>query len=314
MHAGMQSSIHPALVAATTKSELEFWAVVSQLTISDLFPTVIVPVTLDRRCSVGDALQKMREHNIRALPIVDYVTKEDFIGMVDVADISSFIASDYKEVNGDGKNQGLLERNVLEIMNKSRRDPLVPYFKGSPLGALIQLMASGVHRCPLVDERGNFVSIISQSDLLGFMWSHRAHWHQLGATPCKELHGILGQVKTVHESYVALDCFRKLNDEQVSALAIVQDGILVATFSATDVLRLRKENFALLNEPVSKLLHTEEAWPVTLDDTATLVDATKVLLEEQLHRVWLLGTAGVPVGLVSTTDVCSQFLTLLSDL
>jgi CBS domain-containing protein len=306
-----------SLAAATALTdERAFWAAVSRLSVAELFPTRNVPVTLSHKGSVGEALQAMREHNVRALPVVQDHNGREFIGMIDVADIAVFFSDSVSSLGEDRDRdllRSLLDQGVASIMNASRRDPLVPYYSGSPFGAFLKLLASGIHRCPVVDDRGRFVSILSQSDVLEFLWNHRAHWKSLGDFPCDSFpeKRFFDRVRTVHESYIAVDCFRKLKDENISALALIQDGALVGTLSATDVLRIRRENIDLLLQPVQRLLHSEEAWPVTLLPSATLHDAAKELLEQRLHRVWLVSEdGGAPVGLLSMTDICGVILEL----
>lgn len=99
----------------------------------------------------------------------------------------------------DEVSASLLQRSVLSISNLSQRDPLVPFYVGSPLSALMRIFASGVHRCPLVNERGQFVSMVAQRDVLALFWTLRSHWESLGATACRDVSPLIGRVKSVHE-------------------------------------------------------------------------------------------------------------------
>jgi CBS domain-containing protein len=98
----------------------------------------------------------------------------------------------------------------------------------------------------------------------------------------------------------------------VSALAICNKaGELVDNISATDLRGLERDDIPNILEPVGHffLSHgiqrkptiTTPLWDTTLEECLTL------LVKNNVHRVWIVGHAKNPVGVVSLTDICGVF-------
>ena len=109
----------------------------------ELFPTLNVPVTLERKSTVGQALQRMRDHNVRALPIVAD-NKIEFVGMVDVADIAAYFAAAAAK-DGEEVPPQILDANVTDIMSALLLFPSTPpssFLSHHLLLSLLRLIAA----------------------------------------------------------------------------------------------------------------------------------------------------------------------------
>lgn len=108
------------------------------------------------------------------------------------------------------------------------------------------------------------------------------------------------------------DAFRLLGDEYVTALPIVdkESGKLLANMSASDLRGLTVPKLRFLNETVETFLTAQMGGiraPVSVKSSATLAQVIQLVVENNIHRVWLTDDKEKPVGVVTLTDIISVF-------
>jgi len=199
------------------------------------------------------------------------------------------------------------ETSISHVINYSKKDPFVPLYQVGPFSALLHILSSGVHRCPIVNDQGHIVGVISQIDVLNFLADKcdDIGWHlgELGRSSLVEL-GMLGTVHVVKETETVLECLETLAKYKVSAVPLVNEGQVVGTFSISDVRKITSQSD--LESMVSKFMGTSFSWPVMAETTTTFIDTVKRLNSEFLHRIWIVGDKNEPKGVVSLTDVMKQ--------
>lgn len=98
----------------------------------------------------------------------------------------------------------------------------------------------------------------------------------------------------------------------VSAVALVNaEGKLTGNFSATDLKGLYDETMPSLLDTAQDYL--EKFSPSSLKPTCiraetTVADAVKTMVEDKVHRLWVIDADFKPVGVVSMTDLNSLFV------
>lgn len=114
----------------------------------------------------------------------------------------------------------------------------------------------GVHRVPVVNEKGEVVNILSQSSLITFLNHSCANLAEFKST-LKELHLGSKPVISVHKDVPAIEAFRLMDKKKISGVAVVDtDGKLVGNTSASDLkLFLKTPSIDLLNMPIMQFLN-----------------------------------------------------------
>ncbi|KAJ3294666.1 hypothetical protein HDU79_010624 [Rhizoclosmatium sp. JEL0117] len=131
-------------------------------------------------------------------------------------------------------------------------------------------------------------------------------------------------VVTVPASYTALNAFRVMYLNRVSAVAVVSDngGQIVANLSATDLkgMTADMESLESLLMPVFEFLETKSKSrgvdQIKADQLRcvgkgqVLETAIEVLKADQIHRVWIQDEEEKPVGVLTMGDILSFFVPL----
>lgn len=110
----------------------------------------------------------------------------------------------------------------------------------------------------------------------------------------------------VEESASIAEGERLLRDHRVTGLPVIDaEGRLVGVFSQTDVLFLKDQS--VLDLIRGRLAHTRVgdvmSHPaVTVDAFATVEDAGRVMLDQDVHRVVATDADGKPIGVLSAMD------------
>jgi CBS domain-containing protein len=110
----------------------------------------------------------------------------------------------------------------------------------------------------------------------------------------------------VQESATVAEGERLLRDHRVTGLPVIDaEGRLVGVFSQTDVLFLREESVLDLvrGGPEHASVGDVMSHPaVTVDAFATVEEAGRVMLDQDVHRVVATDAAGRPIGVLSAMD------------
>jgi acetoin utilization protein AcuB len=120
------------------------------------------PITITRDTSLDDALRLMREKNVRRLPVLD--KKGRLVGIVSDKDL--YLASPSSATSLDMfELRYLLSRLTMDrIMSK----PVITVTPSTPLEEAGRIMRDKkIGGLPVVDDDGNLVGMITESDLFG---------------------------------------------------------------------------------------------------------------------------------------------------
>jgi len=142
--------------------------------------TTLVTAQVDE--CIRDVLTRMRQANLRMLPILD--ANQTVAGVVSTFSILSHVVPDYI-VSGDldqisyAPDMGVLHKHYCELADKSvatvmESAPLLVHKGESLLSVSASLLSSGKHEYALVvDDAQHLLGIISSGDLLAFLNSSK---------------------------------------------------------------------------------------------------------------------------------------------
>jgi CBS domain-containing protein len=113
------------------------------------------------------------------------------------------------------------------------------------------------------------------------------------------------------ESETALEGYNRMASKKIHALPIVDNaGLVVATLSASDLRGLSRDTVEKVKLPVTEFLKVtaplakkRDGEPVSITPDDTLMDALTLMVEKNVHRVWILNSMLRPVGCISQSDI-----------
>jgi CBS domain-containing protein len=117
---------------------------------------------------------------------------------------------------------------------------------------------------------------------------------------------------TVPETFTALDAMQKMYHSKVNAVAVVDgEGRLLANLSNTDVRYLTQDRLSSIFLPVclflSEVQGKKPAKPIAVHVSSTLGEVMLKVITARVKGVWLVDSNCVPVGVVTLTDIISEF-------
>jgi len=129
-----------------------------------------------------DAFKKLIANSILSAPVLDINTGK-FTGFLDIRDLVSFVVfidDDQKSDVPNNLNDILIKGSKLlkvplegvTCTYLSRRNSFIPVQTTDNLLKVCEILAKGVHRVPVVNEKGEVTNIISQSSVMGFLNKH----------------------------------------------------------------------------------------------------------------------------------------------
>jgi len=102
------------------------------------------------------------------------------------------------------------------------------------------------------------------------------------------------------------DAEELFRQHRITGLPVVgADGRLVGVISLTDLLYLAVPSLQALIRHHERGIRVGEVMstpPVTIDSTATLREAARLMNDDRLHRLVAVNAAGQPIGVISAMD------------
>ena len=160
-----------------------------------------------------------------------------------------------------------------------------------------------------VEDSGKLINICSQMDVLRWLNNDP---ERMGPDGRKTLQGLQlhrKRVICVRATDLAVDAFFNIYNHGVSGAGVVDEqGKLVGCLSATDLKQIAEDyDFTQLLKPVKDYLGDDATAPIALHAFDTLRDVVSKLVSTRVHRVFIVGPGGYPLGVVSCTDVLRVF-------
>lgn len=173
---------------------------------------------------------------------------------------------------------------------------------------LVELFSRGVHRVPVISG-DHVISVVSQSSVIAHLALHLGGKQtEAFDKPLSQYHVIAQKVLSARPDEITQDVYRRMQQEVVDAVAVVDDGgRLIGSVSLSSLrggsLQKLQEDFKL---PVSKFLeqHSEEiAKSVASKADTTLKEAIMIVSENRAHRIWIIDNHGKLEGVATLGDL-----------
>lgn len=310
-------------------------------TAGSIFPGRPNIVYVTRTDPVSVAFQKMIDNKILSVPVYDRA-KNCFTCFLDMVDVVAFSVKQFVDTQTSGDINKLLATPLFktatcgEVSDLSRRNPFLPVESSAPVLEALNLMVKwGVHRIPVVDAEGELITVLSQSQVVTFVFKYLHLFNPaLLQKPADSFAAATGKpengsgspgegnkVVSVNTKDRAIDAFIAMHDKRVSGVAVVDDdGKIVGNISASDLKTIGYDGtlIARLFYPVSKFLKLiashghipspghpppPAAPPVVAHRDTSFRALIGTLVNARIHRVYVVDDENRPAGVVGFSEV-----------
>jgi len=270
------------------------------------------------------ALQRMNRHRIVSVPVLDESTRQ-IKGVLDVGDVLHYLA----DLLDQPLNQALNLRwdfsvkdcgSLLEITKK----PWVYSNQACLWDILNCISQKGNERVLIVDkvcephtlikEESDVVGMLVQMDFIRFLSQHNAwlRMHPKFDLPLEraiDLNNLAERVITVTPDELTYMAFRKMDENNVHGLAVVDDqGRVIANLSASNIRGISRRNFQVLRFPLGEFLRRDRrvGWwqtPIYVKASDPFGTVFFQFTSTGLHRQYILDDNNRPTHVITPTDM-----------
>jgi len=301
-----------------------------QLLLSSSVDSIAPPkngvIVLDSTEQVVQGFQKLLDNNILSAPVWD-VKENKFIGFLDVRDLVSFCVFIH-----DNNLQG---DSLLDIVNfgakmfkhatdgvtlpyLARRNPFYAVKHDSSLHEVVEILAKGIKRVPVVDDKsGKVVNIVSQSSIIQFLNKHLKEISPIFENTIEEIGIGSTPVLTVSKETRAIDVFRMMDQHTRSGVAVVDtSGSLLGYTSGPDLkLFIQTPSLGVLQLPIMSFLSKIRAQSIDISTPITTLNLHEPgtlmigkLVATRSHRVFIVTNDYRPSKVISIVDLLRHIL------
>ncbi|EFA76593.1 hypothetical protein PPL_10362 [Heterostelium album PN500] len=266
-------------------------------------------ITIDSTATLDYALMRMNESNVSSLPIVDLQNKR-YIGMLSIIDVCSYLGA-------HNPTEVAPNTSVAEVL-KYNREPFLPLYVNSPIQLLIHIMTQKVPQVAIMSNDTIVVDIVSRLNVIKFIYENIEALGSKSNYSIASLNLMSKSVCTIKSSEKVIDAINKLNSDQVTELAVVhpETGLLVGSFSASDLRKLSIYTFNRCYEPISSFIKLREDIDENqlINPSSTLRSTIRKMVEHEAPILWVVDSQMKPISCVSQLKQKDRFLSLALDL
>jgi len=296
-----------------------WWEMGEALTLQDVMGDQRI-ISVKSEDNLSSLFQTLRANNVLGVGVVE---GQSLRGFVDVYDILSFLIISATQ----GKEEVTLDEiktflnnykdvakafRVGNLVNLSGNDQLKVLPESAKIVDAMRIFANEIHRIAVSDSTGAAVGILSQSDIIHHFAHRGASLGRLVDQPIENLDIGTGDILKVNETSLLFEALQQMRLNRVSAAAVVDHrGFLTSNLSVSDLKTVDPESLASLTIPVKEFLYMTYGFPkppICVRGWETVEHVMLKIMVHQVHRVWVVNNAFVPIGVVTLTDLIRFFL------
>jgi len=210
-------------------------------------------------------------------------------------------------------------RSVADLIDLSRRDPFVVLSSDRTLKEAITHYLNGIHRIAVCEPgTTDIFGVLTQMDILNNLDVESnefvEHFPELNTEIWKSQFKNSRTPITVPYSKVTINAFLWMYFNRVTSVGVVtEEGKLWSVLSVSDLKALHSITFDRLTkslkyfipEDLRKALGQPENLLVQCKANATVKDVIHTMKTNNVHRVFIVDSTNVPIGIVTLTDLLS---------
>jgi CBS domain-containing protein len=310
-------------------------SILDQLTLKDL-PKKDKIITIGPNEQLTDVFVKIFSNRITSAPVIDQ--KGTIIGSIGIMDIVLFALNvcqssqelatffgltsdsenfiDFENIKNylkDEKNKGMTQNSVIAstaqfLANYSHQNQLHVLKPDCSFKDIVTTL-SKVHRLAIGDE--TIINYISQSEVVRLLKEKDAFAH-IASKTIEELNLCNKPLISVKEGDRVIEAFKLMVTNNVSGVAVINDKQqLVGQISSSDI-----KCISLTGEMVPRLYETYHHYrkiliqkykapeiTITVPLKANLSEVLETIINNRLHRVFIVGNDNHAAGVISLTDI-----------
>eukprot|EP01112_Ceratiomyxa_fruticulosa_P005530 TRINITY_DN1619_c0_g1_i1.p1 TRINITY_DN1619_c0_g1~~TRINITY_DN1619_c0_g1_i1.p1 ORF type:complete len:311 (-),score=37.64 TRINITY_DN1619_c0_g1_i1:275-1207(-) len=271
--------------------------------------------------SIVQGFEKLLNYRIQSAPVFDPHTNK-YIGFLDIRDLISFCCFIH-DSNESAENLidivhfgvRMFKHSVegVTISYLSRRNPFQAVPQGTSLLEVVQVLAKGTRRVPVLNEKGEVVNIISQSSIIQFLQTHMQELVDEFSSEVGSLKEVgTSPVLTAKKDTRAIDVFRLMDLHHRSGVAVVDEhGVLLGNTSGHDLkLFIKNPSLSVLNLPIMQFLNQIRQLQIDIISPSiscgehdTMGKVISKLAATRVHRLFIVDAEFKPVKVVSISDI-----------
>jgi len=251
--------------------------------------------------------------------MMNYV--EYFVGQLKDKDTISMKEDFWSVMTKEVKFKEMKVKDLM-VSPLSFRNTFHPLKPGFSLYTAVEALAIGtnVRRLPIVDENRKIVNLITQSQIVDLTLKNV---RLLGKKKSKPIHLCSPMYRHVHSivaTQPAIEGFKIMIEKCCSGIAVVDEhGKLIGNISVKDLKAIDTDGkwFSRLFFPASKYIeelqkdfphHKRPFHAITVHGSDTIETTLHKLVENKIHRVYIVDEHHKPVGVVSLRDVLKEII------
>jgi CBS domain-containing protein len=283
---------------------------------------------------VESALHKLNSFRITSGPVLE--NNKNILGLLGVEDLMAFLVKictktligtkigESKKLTTDDPDMVIQRTNqfklssVKELIDYSQKNPYVTLYEDQTAKEAMEIFGSkGIHRIVLLKKSDDTISgILSQTNLV-LALANEPSLKQCQA-PVSEMKNKTTGIVTVSENELTINAYIKMDENNVSSLAVVnQYGQLAGNLSGSDLRDhfdlVLGETFAKLLKPVKDWLHPIRKsqgragnFVLSCSPETSLQEAVLLMAKERVHRIYTVDRENFPLAVISTTDIVRE--------
>lgn len=293
-------------------------------------------ISINASYSVQAAFETLISHDLTSIP-VSY-NKKDLSDLLpqcltfDYSDLITYLLLIMNKVNVNELNVKDIQPEIvdpkkrldliLNIISKAKKgeevpvefiiklhpkNPLLLFKELDTLFKVMEALGNGTHRIGITDDSASEIrGILSQRRLIKFMWENARRFPLLDFYLTSTLQDLkIGSTKpiTIYEDQLLIDALRKMFDQRVSSLAVIdRQRLLIGNISVVDVKHVStSKNSHLLYKPVLSFIsynlsqkgieEGQDQYPIFhVNNQTSLGRVIAKLVATQSHRLWIVDT------------------------
>jgi len=280
----------------------------------------------------GDSLTKVLDtfkiHKILSSPVLAKGSNK-VLGMLDMLDLVTFLTAKIEipfltEAIANHALNSFLSKTAKDVVELSSRNWWNELSDDAALPQLIGVLSNqNAHRVAVLNDKKKVYNIISQMDVLLFIFQNQANFTDLMEEPISQWLKAK-KVETVCWEQTMAEAFKTIWESEVTGVGVVDDdGKLVGNISASDLKNCGRTSNELIQElyqPIIEFLGLVDASTSTTrnplfskhplvvckitDSTASIFSK---IVNQRVHRVYVVDDSNVPVNVIAPSDLLALF-------
>ncbi|MES1916324.1 MAG: hypothetical protein MHM6MM_008153 [Cercozoa sp. M6MM] len=301
--------------------DFEEWvSVLRQHKVAEIPPQFDHIIEIDADANPVAAFRVLLDHHIQAAPVFDskagkYVGFLSIRQLADVPELLDIPTGDSRTITEEELlSLWLNEHSGVTTRYLAQKTPFRPVRMNASLVEAAATLGTGVHRCPVVNDEGRCVNLISQLSLVKIFFRYLDQLTLASSMALCDLGIGTPEVRTVSATDSAKRVFSLMSQLNLGSVPIVDhQGRMVGKTSSHD-LEIFLHKPMSMHKPILQFLaqiraqdypkkSPHQKFTIVGDCRMTLETAIRQLATASRHHIMMMNGSGQPIRVISVGDI-----------